>query len=177
MACDKPTNFRLKLRIPAFVQGRPLPGDLYRYLDAEPGNIRLTVDGEAARFTIENGYINLEREWHAQTRIELNLSLRTRRVVANAKVDDLRGMVALERGPIVYALEQADNAADVLRAGINDATTIDSQHEPDLLGGVTTLTGQAVDGGGKDASFKAVPYYAWAHRGENAMTVWLRREG
>ena len=49
------------------------------------------------------------------------------------------------------------------------------EHEPDLLGGVTTIRGEAMNGSGQTAPFKAVPYYAWGHRDAGEMTVWLRR--
>jgi len=54
-----------------------------------------------------------------------------------------------------------------------------SRHRADLLGGLTVLEGRAqarsADGAAKEQAFVAVPYYAWAHRGEGEMAVWLPR--
>ncbi len=176
ISCSRPTKFRLKLRLPAFAQGRPLPGDLYRYLDDSRDPIQLRLDGVEVQATVDGGYLCLEREWQAESRLELDLPMRPRRVVANDKVEDLRGMVALERGPVVYALEEIDNAADVLEMRLSETAEIGELQEPDLLGGVVTLAGAAVDGSGAATEFKALPYYAWGHRGEGKMTVWMRRD-
>jgi DUF1680 family protein len=103
--------------------------------------------------------------------------------------------VALERGPLVYCLEQTD-----LPPGVRlDALTLDpaitpkAEHRPELLGGVTVLTagGRARAAGGREEEWPygadapepagepveltAVPYYAWANRADGAMRVWVPR--
>ena len=64
----------------------------------------------------------------------------------------------------------------MLSLGLHDESAIAAKHETDLLGGVTTLHGEAVAADGKTVDFRALPYYAWGHRGEGEMTVWLRHE-
>jgi hypothetical protein len=106
-----------------------------------------------------------------------------RRVVSHEKVIENRGKVALERGPVVYCAEGIDNEAIVFGRVLEDGLTFTATHRPELLGGVTVLTGEAPvlrfaeDGGitRENQPFTAIPYYAWAHRGENPMTVWLAR--
>ena len=175
VAVDKPARFTLKLRLPGFVRGEALPSDLYAYLDGDADAAQVELDGAMMPNVVENGYVTIEREWQGEARIDLHLPMATRRVIANPKVKDLQGQVALERGPIVYALEAADHEASVLSLGLHDSARIAARHEPDLLGGVTTLHGEAVGADGKGVAFKAIPYHAWGHRGEGEMTVWLRR--
>ncbi len=171
----QPATFTLRLRIPSFAQGQPLPGDLYSYLGESADASLLLVDGEEAPLIIRAGYAELTRPWQGTTRIELRLPLPVRRVIAHPQVSGLAGSVALERGPLVYALEQVDNASGLLEYALPDEGQLSIAHEPDLLGGVSVIRGEAIDGAGRTVPFKAVPYYAWGHRDAGEMTVWLQR--
>ena len=110
-------HFTLLLRVPSWAKGKPLPiGELYRYVDDSPCDIRLTVNGETLATNDENGYIRLERDWKAGDTIELDLPMPIRRVIAHPNIADCAGKVALERGAIVYTVESVDNggsAADI----------------------------------------------------------------
>ncbi len=100
-----------------------------------------------------------------------------------AKVEGNRGRVAIERGPIVYCVEGADHDGKVLDLYLPDEVALTPEHRPDLLGGVTVLTGEAerahrADDGSvasQPAKLTMIPYYAWCHRGANEMAVWLPR--
>lgn len=172
---SEPLDFTLRLRIPAFAQGYPLPGELYRYPEADAGPVRLSVAGEEHLVDICDGYAAVSRRWHGRTKIMLELPMAVRRVLAHAAVAELEGKVALERGPLVYALEAVDNGAGLLDLGLKDASLLASSPAPDLLGGVTLIHGQAQDAAGKTRDFSALPYYAWGHRDAGEMTVWLNR--
>ena len=171
----QPAEFALRLRIPAFARGQPLPSDLYRYLDESADASRLFVDGEEVPLQIRDGYAELKRRWLGTSRIELRLPMPIRRVVAHPAVSELTGAVALERGPLVYALEELDNGQGLLDYLLPDAAPLSAELEPDLLGGVTVIRGEAVDADGQILPISAVPYYAWGHRDVGEMTVWLRR--
>ena len=171
----QPATFALRLRIPSFAQGQPLPGDLYRYLDESVAASTILVNGKEVPLVIRDGYAELSRGWQGTTRIELRLPLPIRRVVAHSAVAELEGSVAIERGPLVYALEQVDNGAGLLEYALPDSAGLRAEHEPDLLGGLTSIRGEALNGDGRTVSFKAIPYYAWGHRDAGEMTVWLRR--
>lgn len=175
LTVSQPSTFALQLRIPSFAQGQPLPSDLYRYHDISTASATMVVDGQSMPLASNDGNCRVERRWEGKTRVELRLPMAIRRVVANDSVDDLRGKVALERGPLVYALETADNEADVLDLSLPDASAIKAKHNAGLLGGVTTLRGDALDARGNKVAFSAIPYYAWEHRGDGQMTVWLNR--
>ncbi len=170
-----PREFTLRLRIPAFAQGYPLPGELYRYIEAEAAPVRLSVADEEHPVDLHDGYAVISRRWQGATKIALELPMAVRRALADSAVAELRGKVALERGPLVYALEAADNGAGLLDLGLKDSTVLASSPAPNLLGGVTVIQGEAQDAAGETRAFKALPYYAWGHRGAGEMTVWLNR--
>jgi len=107
-----------------------------------------------------------------------------RRVLANEKVEADRGRVAIQRGPIVYCAEGCDNGGSVDDIEIPDKAKLRAEPRPDLLGGVTVITGNAarvtLDDKGcvkdrKAVGVTLVPYYAWANRGNTGMAGWLRR--
>ena len=172
---QQPATFALKLRVPSFAQNRPLPGDLYRYADTAQEPVRLSVDGETFPIDISKGYVSIARRWAGTARLALELSMPPRRVLAHKAVENLRNKVALERGPIVYAIESADHDAPVLDLALEDSSPLDLKHQPTLLQGLATIGGEALDAAGNPARFTAIPYYAWGHRGVGAMTVWLNR--
>ncbi len=179
IAVSKPTAFALKLRIPSFAQsspyGKPLPSDLYRYLDQSADAPGLSVDGEDIPIEIQAGYATVSRLWEGSTRLRLSLPMPIRPVVAHPAVAELKDKVALERGPLVYALEAADNDASLLDLALDESSQLRAEHSPDLLGGLTTVHGSALDPQGRSLDFTAIPYYAWGHRGDGQMTVWLNR--
>jgi DUF1680 family protein len=106
-----------------------------------------------------------------------------RRVVAHDAVAEDRGRIALQRGPLVYAVEGIDNGDRVFDLVLPDGTALSAEFRADLLRGVVAISGQAAavskGPGGKAVEtprpFLAVPYYAWANRGPGQMLVWLPR--
>jgi DUF1680 family protein len=165
---ERPATFTLALRIPGWAQGRPLPGDLYRYLDGASDPIALRVNGEAVPLEIEGGFARIARSWRSGDTVELTLPMPVRRVLAHERVADDRGKVAVERGPLVYCAEGIDNGGRALSLELADDAAWQTERRDDLLGGITTLRGGGVT---------LVPYYVWAHRGPGEMAVWLRRQG
>jgi DUF1680 family protein len=178
-APDQPVA--LHVRIPGWAQGRPLPTDLYRYADTNTEPVTLSLNGQPVAVTEEKGYAVLRRAWRPGDRLELNLPLPIRRVLAHEKVKDDAGLVAVERGPLVYCVEGADHAGQTANLVLPDDARLTSAEQPDLLGGVTVIeaAGQRSVGGSvprlEPAALKLTPYYAWNHRGAGPMAVWLPR--
>ena len=177
-------RFGLRLRIPGWTRGAPVPSDLYTYEDATPAAWSIKVNGAPASAEIESGFAVLRREWRAGDRVELHLPMPVRRVSGHAKVADLAGMVALERGPVVYTFEGLDNNGSL------EGLVLPPNAEPrpvvqtTLLGGVTTLeidgatrVSRLPDGsvGEAPARLVAIPYATWNNRGLSPMAVWLAR--
>jgi len=182
---ETPAAFTLRIRIPGWAQGQPLASDLYRYLDAdESPSITLNVNNEAVPLDIEKGYAQIRREWKSGDQIELVLPMIARRVVAHKSVEDCTGRIGLERGPLVYCVEGVDHGGRVYDLALPDDSVITAHDDPNLLGGITVLNAQAIErvddvNGvpvGQETTLKAVPYYAWNHRGPCEMTVWIARE-
>ncbi len=131
---------------------------------------------------IEKGYVNLDRAWKKGDVIELSLPMPVRRVAANDQVAADRGRVALQRGPIIYTAEWADNPNGRVRNLVLPETAkLTAEFRPELLKGVTVVKGKvyglAFDTQGKviknEQDFTAIPYYAWANRGRGQMLVWI----
>ncbi|NUR61169.1 MAG: glycoside hydrolase family 127 protein [Catenulispora sp.] len=146
----------------------------------------------------DNGWLRIERSWTVGDEIVLDLAMPARLVAADPRVDAVRGCVAIERGPLVYCLEQADHPGGGLDAvTIDPAAPLTVEERPDLLGGVTTVVASGhrrtppptdwwpyqAQGTPAAASYRstpldliAIPYFAWANRETGSMRVWLPTE-
>lgn len=138
--------------------------------------------------TLENGYARIRRQWKDGDRIELILAMPVEVIRAHPNVRACAGQVALMRGPLVYCLEERDNGANLSDLRLYADRPMTVRHEPDGLRGVAVMTAQGSrsvdDGDGAlyrtakparaEVEITAIPYYAWANRGENEMTVWVR---
>ncbi|OHB78529.1 MAG: six-hairpin glycosidase, partial [Planctomycetes bacterium RBG_16_55_9] len=110
--------FTIYVRIPGWTQESPVPSDLYYYCDLGPRDwtgrkVTVKVNGEPIALEIVRGYTRIARAWQVGDVIELELPMPVRRVRAHAKVRADAGRVALQRGPIVYCFEGADNPQGV----------------------------------------------------------------
>lgn len=182
---EKPGSFTLCLRIPGWVGGHPLPSDLYTYEDATPGNWRLWVNGKRFATNTTNGFAAINRQWKKGDKVELELPMPVRRVAGNPKIEATRNLVALERGPIVYALEGVDNGGSVFDAVLPVGAKIKPEYRSDFLGGVTVLKIDDARKAGlsnsgkieaKPANLIAIPYATWNNRGLSPMCVWMARD-
>ena len=114
------------------------------------------------------------------------------RVMANPVVPEDVGKVALQRGPVVYCLEQNDNAAPVRQIALPDKAPLAARFDSKRLGGVVVIEGKAIcydskcwkgkalyqpiDRGRRvPTRIRAIPYASWNNRGNRAMTVFLPR--
>ena len=169
-------KFAIKLRIPSWLKTSPTNNDLYQYQD-KAKTYSVSVNGQAL-YPENRDYITLNRSWKKGDVIELNFPMDVRRIVANDNAEDDRGKVALERGPIVFCLEGADQADHkVFNKYILDSAPVSAHFEQDLLNGVMVLEGSAKelqqDGEVKDVKFRAIPYSTWNNRGGEQMEVWI----
>jgi DUF1680 family protein len=182
VAPDQAAALTINVRIPGWARNEPVPSDLYRYAEKSAEQATLKVNGRPVAIKLDKGYAAITRTWKAGDTIELNLPMPVRRVVANEQVAADRGRVALERGPIVYAAEWADNPSGKVRnLMLPDTARIRAEYQPGLLKGVTVIKTRAValsyDAAGKlskaEEEVTAIPYYAWANRGRGQMIVWI----
>lgn len=146
----------------------------------------------------QTGYVTLQRRWVAGDVVELEMPMAPRLIEANPLIDTTRQAVAIERGPIVYCLEQADQqpSVNVLTVQIDETRPLEAYWDANLLGGTVAIkaAGYALDmapwkgklyrplasaapGRRLPVELVAIPYYLWANRGLNAMRVWIPRGG
>ena len=169
---EMPTVFGLNLRIPEWRR-----------------SATLTVNGETVESATNLGYARIERKWKSGDEVELVLPMPVERIEAHPAVRQNVGCVALQRGPVVYCLEQVDNRVPLHRIVLPRDAELKAHFEKELLGGVTVIKGEAlvVDDSDwdnmlyrtepsklKPHEITAIPYYAWDHREPGEMRVWIR---
>ena len=177
ISADSPTAFDLALRIPGWCR-----------------DFSLSVNGESVTTAPVRGYVHLQREWSSGDQVVLNLAMPVERIVAHPDVRQDAGCIALQRGPVVYCLEEVDNGPRLANIVVPDDTPLTGKFDPDLFGGVGVITGNALrvepeswPGGlyqplattgypGTPHTLKAIPYCFWANREPGEMRVWLRHE-
>ena len=180
-------EFSLKLRIPGWLQGKPVPSDLYRYVDGKRPGYTVTVNGEPIDIKTKitpDGYLTITRRWKKGDRVQLHFDMEPRVVKADYKVEADRGMVCIERGPLVYCAEHPDNTFDVSSALINQEPQF--RLSKGEVAGTTVVTlvtdAQTLDFDKRgrltvaDQQLTLIPYYAWCHRGSGKMRVWLSQD-
>ncbi len=179
------TKFKLHLRIPAGYKAKLYPETCSCLKIKQKQHSLLSVNGKAADYKVENGYAIIEREWKKGDQVEFVLPMEVKRVVSRVEVKQDEGRVALQRGPLVYCVEGADNGGQAWNLILPDKATFQTTHQKNLLDGVTTIEFEAptlqvnADGQSVKTEVKkiiAIPYYAWCNRGQNAMQVWLPRK-
>jgi uncharacterized protein len=166
-------DWTLALRIPAWCVGA-----------------EVRVDGQLSAESCAPGtYVRLQRSWRPGSSVLIDLPMPVRRSAAHERVDAVRGCVAIERGPLVYCLEQEDQPPEAL---VDEVELVDGEYtvdwRPELLDGmaVVRLTGRvtrdrpalyrsstAAADVGPHLPLTAIPYFAWANRGPGPMRVWI----
>ncbi len=189
---NKAKAFNMMVRIPGWVQSRVVPSDLYAYNDDIFSTYEITVNGQKVDSELENGYMVINRNWKKGDVVRIHFDMPVRTVVASPHVSDDRGRVAVERGPLVYCTEWADNEGidphhlllsrkpqfDVL-----PTYGIENKEGNGQTFNVTAISAQVQEASisnegklaAKDVTIKLIPYYAWNHRGAGKMDVWLAR--
>jgi len=179
----KPRSFELCIRIPGWVEGRPVPSDLYRYVPVSGRDHRISLNGKAVGSGASRGYAVIRRKWTPGDVVEIDFPMMINRVLSHENVEANKGRVAIERGPIVYCAEGADHDGHIMDLFLPDNAGMRAEHRAGLLGGVTVIRATAKracrNAHGKveaqSAGMTLIPNYAWCHRGANEMAVWLPR--
>lgn len=180
-----PATFAMNVRIPGWARGEVAPGELYSFEDKSTGNFVLTVNGKPAVYTMNQGYAQINRTWKKGDKVELMLPMEVRRIVSRPELKQDVERVALQRGPLVYCVEGADNNGKAWDLILPDGAAFKTAYQKGLLEGVTTIQFQAptvqISGDGQAVTTEmktitAIPYYAWCNRGQNPMQVWLPRK-
>ena len=170
-----PSEVTLRMRVPAWTK-----------------RATLAINGETVAADLTPGtYVSERRTWHRGDTVALNLPMPVRMMVAQPRLEQARGQVAVTRGPVVYCLESVDLPEGVTVDQIYLARDAQwsPRHEPGLLGGVTVVETEALavpevdpngplyqelpSGDARRVTVRLIPYYAWNNRGEPTMRVWI----
>lgn len=180
---ERPLKSKLYIRIPGWASNQPVPGDLYSFMNPPSSKPVFKVNGEMVNPKTEKGYAVLTRTWKPGDLVEIGFPFEIRKIKANENIEDDRGKMALQLGPLVYCAEWTDyKDPDILSLVLPENTALSATFNPTLLGGVNVISGDA-EGAKKvkdsndiatwPRKFTAIPYYAWAHRGQGQMAVWI----
>lgn len=169
---ERSADFELALRIPGWCRG-----------------FALKVNGQPVPVVERRGYAILQRLWNSGDVVEVEMPMPIERVTANPAVLMCRGQVALQRGPVVYCLEEVDHPEGTFQVSLPRDTPLKAEFHGELLGGTMVLTGETLNrtpqnGDGRlylpaeetrcaPGRLFAIPYHAWANRAPGAMTVWI----
>ena len=175
----EPAEFTFFLRIPGWTQ-----------------NAQVSVNGKAISGAVPGQYLPIQRRWSPGDVIRASFNMTPQLLEANAQVVNNTGRVAVQRGPLVYCLEQVDQPQNValkdvaLAVGPSSRSQFQEAFAKDLLGGVLVLrhSGVAYESSAeRDALYHRysashpksrpipltfIPYYAWANRTQTPMQVW-----
>ena len=149
---------RLRLRIPAWAK-----------------SYELRLNGKRIKAKVDKGYAVIAKSLKAGDKITLSLPMDVRLSFADPRVEADKGKCAVERGPIVYCREEADNGKDGMNAGIGN-TRFEAAYLAPKLGGIVEVDAYRDSGAatGDDKPYlKLIPYYAWDNRTAGSMSVWI----
>ena len=161
-------KFTLKIRIPGWAKGQPVPSDLYvQTVPSSVMEVSVAVNGKAVNGVPgKDGYLAVEREWKVGDAVEVNLPMPVKRIRAHEKVAADRGRLAVERGPLVYCAEGCDNGDTAYEAVLPANATF---KETQIAFGDKTVTGLRASTG-----LVLIPYCLWNNRKPgNPMQVWF----
>jgi hypothetical protein len=154
-------------------------------------NSKVLVNDKRVEVKVQEGnYAVLNRKWRKGDVISVEFPMEVELYTGHNRIEETRNQVAIKRGPVVYCVETSDlpKNTDVLDVYIPSNVTLKATHEPQLLGGVTTLNGyvklkktskegkmypKVNDANWEDFKAKFIPYYSWSNRGEGEMTVFM----
>jgi DUF1680 family protein len=134
------------------------------------------VNDDPERAEVSPGYHVVHRTWAPGDMVTLHLDLTPRWTYPDRRVDAIRGCVAIERGPLVYCFEQADQLGGARLEDLVIRPGGVLGERPVSLAGIgqtieVTAEGQVVDGDPVTAI--AIPYFQWDNRDGDAMRVWM----
>lgn len=172
---EQPAAFELALRVPGWCH-----------------SCTLEVNGLQQQVSLDRGYAVLARQWAAGDSVVLHLTMPVERIAPHPQIREDAGQIALQRGPLVYCLEQVDNGGQLANVVIPDQSALHAEPASQLFGGIPVIAGEAVriepaewnndlyqpksqvQYKHTSFQFRAIPYFLWANREPGEMRVWIR---
>lgn len=176
LSLAQPRSFTLALRVPYWCDGQP----------------QLLINGEKEdAYTAQNGYAIIERIWTDGDTVTWLLPMEAHLIQANPLIRSNAGKAAIQRGPLVYCVEQADNGTPLASLSLQSGTRLKVKADADMLGGTVRIEAEGFRDATPEAwasaepyrrwapsaepvALHAVPYFQWGNRGVGEMAVWIR---
>ncbi len=174
LTADRPTEFAFALRLPGWCQGAKI----------KVNDIEIDINGCMA-----DGYIVMKRIWQSNCKVTFELDMPVQIIAANPQVRADAGKVAIQRGPIVYCLEEIDNGENLSAISLNKDSRLKAKFDKNFLNGLAVIEGTAkridenawgtklykpLECNEKEVYIKAIPYFAWGNRAKGEMLTWIR---
>jgi DUF1680 family protein len=184
------SRFILKIRIPGWARNEAIPGGIYKFTENDNDPVKLSVNGTALDIQTEEGYAVVSRLWKQGDKVEIEIPMPVRKVIADERVKEDNGKIAFQRGPVIYCAEWPENkTGNVLDLVIKKDAAFTTEFEPSLLDGTQVIktvgvnimnpVGSKIETGLRTVSatieqpVKLIPYALWNNRGAGQMRVWF----
>lgn len=161
---DYPWDGQVKLTV---TSEQPLGKELRIRIPGWCKSYTLSVNGSKVEGATEKGYAVIKK-WKSGDQIVLDMDMPVEKVSADPRVRQNTGKRALQRGPLVYCLEETDNTKDFADLALTASSSFEVKDEPDKLGGIRSIKATS-DG----QTLHFIPYYAWDNREAGKMKVWV----
>lgn len=180
LSLAQPRSFTLALRVPYWCDSQP----------------HLLINGEKVEaYPVENGYATIERIWTDGDTVTWLLPMEAHLIQANPLIRSNAGKAAIQRGPLVYCVEQVDNDAPLASLSLQSGTSLKVEVDADVLGGTVKIEAEGFRDASSEAwasgsasaepyrrwapsaepvALQAIPYFQWGNRGVGEMAVWMR---
>ena len=172
----------IAFRIPGWLRNTPAPGNLYSFLNQSNAAPTILVNGKLVAFKEENGYAIIEKEWEDGDTVVYTMPMEVRKISARKELVDDNYRMALQRGPIVYCVEGADNNGKAWNILSPSTAKFETEKfnvlDEKVISLVSTLPVLQIGADGASSKtvnqkVRAIPYYTWCNRGSNPMQIWL----
>lgn len=182
LSMKKNTKSSIAFRIPGWSRGVVAPGNLYSFRDPAKGQPSLYVNGKVIQYIFQDGYAVIEREWKNGDVIDFSIPMEINKISARNELEVNNERIAIQRGPLVYCVEGADNngkAWNIISSLNAEFSTEDfnvlDEKVVSIVADMPVL--KIVEGGlgatTSNQKVRAIPYYTWCNRGSNQMQIWL----
>jgi DUF1680 family protein len=175
-------KYAMHIRIPGFVKGVAAPGGLYSFANTATDKIMIKVNGAVINYVEDKGYAIINRQWKNNDVVEVSIPMDIKKIVARDELKQDNDRMALQRGPIIYCFEGADNNGKawnmIMPANAVFTTENFTVKQEQVIALVSNLPVVNANADGLSLTtgikpVKAIPYYSWCNRGSNPMQVWL----
>ena len=161
---DYPWDGSVKLTIST---SQPLEKEIRHRIPNWCKTYDLSINGKRINVSEEKGYAVI-KDWKSQDVIALDMDMPVEIVAADPHVKENFGKRAIQRGPLVYCMEEIDNPVYFDQIQLSPSTTFQTAFVSDILNGIKTIK---TNGRAQSATF--IPYYAWDNRKAGKMRVWI----